>query len=283
MTAPDRFPDTAGGPPRRTVYGEAAEAYDGGRPGYADELVTEVLEHAALGGRTALEVGAGTGKATALFAARGVPLVCVEPDPRMAEVLRHNTAGCPHVHVEVSDFERWTPSASPAAGRFGLLYAATSWHWVDPDHRWDLAHSALEPGGTLALFWKPLAVIDPELLAELRYIDRLHGVEEPPHDALASRYGEEAGTVDGVEGPGRPVDEIRRDGRFTDLRTVRFRQNLRYDTARYLAFLASVSAYRILPDRNLDHFLLDTGRLLDSGGGAISMLRVNDLVLARAA
>ncbi|WP_327176377.1 class I SAM-dependent methyltransferase [Streptomyces sp. NBC_01335] len=279
-TAPDRSKDAGHGrPPRRTVFGEVAEVYDGGRPGYAEELVTEVLEYADLGGRAALEVGAGTGKATGLFAARGVPVVCVEPDARMAEVLRHNTAAHPQVRVEVGDFEEW----DPAGRRFGLLFAATSWHWVNPERRWDLAHSVLEPGGSLALFWNPVAVVDPELFAGLRDIDRFHGVEEPPHDALASRYGPEAGTVDGVEGPGWPVNEIRRDGRFTDLRTVRFRQPMRYDTARYLAFLTSVSAYRVIPERSLAQLLVETGRLLDSRGGAIDMLRINDLVLARTA
>ncbi|MGW2276565.1 hypothetical protein [Streptomyces sp. NPDC001770] len=58
---------------------------------------------------------------------------------------------------------------------------------------------------------------------------------------------------------------------------------MRYDTARYLAFLTSVSAYRVLPERSLARLLADTGRLLDSRGGAIDMLRINDLVLARAA
>ncbi|MGW1463344.1 class I SAM-dependent methyltransferase [Streptomyces sp. NPDC002308] len=277
--APDRFKDTGPGrPPRRTVFGEVAEVYDGGRPGYADELVTEVLEYAELGDRTALEVGAGTGKATGLFAARGVPVVCVEPDARMAEVLRRNTAPYPHVRVEPGDFEEWSPSGR----RFGLLFAATSWHWVNPARRWDLAHSVLETGGAMALFWNPVALIDSELFAGLRAIDRLHGVEEPPHDALASRYGPEAGTLDGMEGPGWPVDELRRDGRFTDLRTARFRQTMRYDTARYLAFLTSVSAYRILPERSLAQLLVDTRRLLDSWGGAVDMLHINDLVLARA-
>lgn len=64
---------------------------------------------------------------------------------------------------------------------------------------------------------------------------------------------------------------------------MRFRQTMRYDTARYLAFLTSVSAYRVLPERSLARLLADTGRLLDSRGGAIDMLRINDLVLARAA
>jgi len=66
---------------RATIFGEVAELYDAARPGYADALAGEVLAYAGLGGRAAVEVGAGTGKATVAFAAQGIPLLCVEPDP----------------------------------------------------------------------------------------------------------------------------------------------------------------------------------------------------------
>ena len=35
-----------------------------------------------------LEVGAGTGKATVLFAERGIPVVAIEPNAKMAAVAR---------------------------------------------------------------------------------------------------------------------------------------------------------------------------------------------------
>ena len=266
------------GTPRSKVFGEVAELYDAGRPGYADALVTEVLTYAKLDGRAAVEVGAGTGKATRLFAAHGIPLVCVEPDPRMAEVLRRTTEGFPGVRVEVGDFEDW----DPAGRRFGLLFAATSWHWLHPERRWDLVHSALEPGGTLALFWNPHGVVDAGLYAELAEIDRFHGVVDPPHGVLASSYGDAAGTCGDEEEPDWPEAECVRDGRFTDLRSLRFRQDRHYDTQRYLAFLTSISAYRILPDQRREQLLAATARLLDSRGGGIDMHHVSDLFLARA-
>lgn len=58
---------------RGRVFGEVAELYDATRPGYPQPLVREVLAYAALGGRAAPEVGAGTGKATVPFAAAGTP------------------------------------------------------------------------------------------------------------------------------------------------------------------------------------------------------------------
>ncbi|WP_406206607.1 class I SAM-dependent methyltransferase [Kitasatospora sp. NBC_01560] len=270
MTADDQVDMT-----RSQVFGEVAEMYDIVRPGYADALVTEVLAYAALDGQAALEIGAGTGKATLSFAAHGVPLVCIEPDPRMAEVLRRNTAHCRGVRVQSGRFEDWRSDGR----RFGLLLAATSWHWVDGERRWDLAHDALAPGGTLALFWNPHGIRDPEVQTVLAEVDRRHGLVGTPHRAPASAYGERPGHWAGA--PGWPEEECRRDGRFTDLRAVRFREHRHYATDRYLALLASTSAYRVLsPDRR-ERVLAETGRVLDARGGGIDMDHFSDLLLAR--
>ena len=53
---------------RALSFGAVASAYERYRPGYPDELVDEVLAYAGRPVRTALEVGAGTGKATRAFA-----------------------------------------------------------------------------------------------------------------------------------------------------------------------------------------------------------------------
>lgn len=56
---------------RALSFGVKAEAYERIRPGYPVELVDMVLTYADQPVRTALEIGAGTGKATRLFAQRG--------------------------------------------------------------------------------------------------------------------------------------------------------------------------------------------------------------------
>jgi hypothetical protein len=260
---------------RSKVFGEVAELYDAARPGYSDAMVTEVLAYAALGDRTAVEVGAGTGKATVPFAALGIPLVCVEPDARMAAVLRRNTAGCPNVRVEVGDFEQWQPGGR----RHGLLFAASAWNFLDPDRRWDLVHAALAPGGAVALVRNPHGIHDAALRAGLAGIGDRHGITGSPHRFLASDLsGDEPGNWDQAW----PDTECRRDGRFTDLRSVRFRQDLRYDTARYLGYLTSLSAYRVLPDDHREQALAEAGRLLDAHGGGIDVRQVTDVFLARA-
>jgi len=257
-------------------FGAAAEQYDAGRPGYADELVTDVLAYAGLGAAAAVEFGAGTGKATVPFAARGIRLTCVEPDPRMAQVLRRNTGPYPAVQVEVAGLADWDRGGR----RFGLVLAATCWHWFPPERRWDVVHDALEPGGAVALFWNPHAVLDAGLHAELAGIDRRYGVASSPHAALASGYGGQPGDDQGDGG--WPAGECRQDARFTGLRSARYRRQARYETSRYLSFLASVSAYQVLPVARREQALAETARLLDARGGGIDMLHLSDLFLARA-
>ena len=55
-----------------------AEAYERFRPGYPTELVDLVLAYGGRPVRTALEIGAGTGKATRVFADRGLLVTATE-------------------------------------------------------------------------------------------------------------------------------------------------------------------------------------------------------------
>src|SRR4051812_13872094 len=111
---------------RRVIFGETVELYDAARPDYPAALIDDVI--AASGPGPALEVGAGTGKATVAVAARGVDLTCIEPDPRMAGTLRRNVAAYPAVRVVDATFESWPPDRG-----YGLLYSAQAWHWVDEE------------------------------------------------------------------------------------------------------------------------------------------------------
>ena len=243
---------------RSVVFGEAVEQYESARPGYPAELITEVLDYAPPG--PVLEVGAGTGKATAGFAARGVDLTCVEPDARMAAAL---TAKCPDVRVEIGIFEDYVPDRS-----FALLYSAQAWHWVDQDKRWDLAHAALAPSGAVAVFWNHYIVTDPELRAALSAVDHRYGVTSSNlHQSTYTRAVESE-------------HELAGDPRFTDLDERHYTHTDRYDADRYLDLARSISAYRIL-DRETRTALL--GELAALLGDGVDMTFTTDLALARRA
>jgi SAM-dependent methyltransferase len=89
---------------RRLSFGEVAELYDRARPSYPEALVEDLIELAGAG--TALEVGAGTGKATVLFGQRGVSVLALEPSAEMAAVARRRCARFPEVSIQQVEFER---------------------------------------------------------------------------------------------------------------------------------------------------------------------------------
>jgi trans-aconitate methyltransferase len=111
----------SGGREQRLVFGEVAEEYHELRAGYPAELVDAVFDYAGGTPSHVVEVGAGTGKATAVFRPRVAAMTCLEPDPAMAAVLRRTH---PDVRVEQLGFEDW----GPPSGGVPLLICAQAWH-----------------------------------------------------------------------------------------------------------------------------------------------------------
>ncbi|XVU21763.1 class I SAM-dependent methyltransferase [Actinoplanes sp. CA-054009] len=251
---------------RRTVFGEAADEYDRVRPGYPAQLAEDLLADAGPG--PVLEVGAGTGKATALFARPGVDLTCVEPDARMARLLRRNVPG---VTVVESSLEDWRPDRP-----YGLVFSVQAWHWVDPARRADLALGALAPGGVFAPFWNLFLVVDPVLHAALAEVDARHGLDPATthrflggEGAMLAEFEQELPTT-GVT-----------DERFTGVQTRRYERTLTYDAQTYRDYLSTVSMYRILEPAHAEAALTDTAAVVERHGGHIEFQVCTDVVIAR--
>jgi SAM-dependent methyltransferase len=130
---------------RAVIFGREADAYEAARPGYPKEAVAHVLARAEV--RRAVEIGAGTGKATESFAPLVETIVCVEPSAEMAAILA--AKALPGVEVVVAPLEDWAGPGEPV----DLVYAAQAWHWVDHAIAYARVHEILRPGGVVALIW----------------------------------------------------------------------------------------------------------------------------------
>jgi SAM-dependent methyltransferase len=255
----------------RLVFGEVAELYDRVRPPYPTELVDDVIGLA--GTDRALEVGAGTGKATVLFARRGLAVHALEPSPAMASIARRNCSAYPAVTIQETDFERWRPDAE----RFGLIFSAQAWHWVAPELRYVCARAALQDGGLLAVFWNR-----PDW-------DRC-----PLRDQLRAVYARVAPDFDPDPGPMHPGSDIAPD-RWEDWEAeisaaaglerpeVRFYEWTHDYTAElYVELLGTTQDHILLADDVRRELLSTVGEVIEYNGGTLPMHFLTKLCLAHA-
>jgi SAM-dependent methyltransferase len=130
------------------VFDEVAVQYDRSRPGYPRELVEEACALAGLGpGDLVLEVGCGSGQLTRDLLAAGLEVVTVEPGAQLLSLAAGNLEGAGEVTFVNARFE----DAQLPSGRFRAVFAASSFHWIDPEVSWAKVADLLVPGGTLAL------------------------------------------------------------------------------------------------------------------------------------
>jgi SAM-dependent methyltransferase len=216
---------------RALSFGSVASAYERFRLGYPDELVDQVLDYAAERVRTALEIGAGTGKATRAFAARGITVTATDPDAEMLAELRTHVPAT--VITMQSSFEDL-----PLTSTYDLVLAAASLHWTEPTHRWSRVAALLTPGGVFASFGGQLCLADEALEEAVR--------------AAASPYlaDDEIQSPDGTPASSPmqwPGTELARSDLFDDVRQSSIERRITMSASDYVGHLSTISAYLELP------------------------------------
>jgi SAM-dependent methyltransferase len=248
---------------RALRFGSVAAAYEKFRLGYPEELVDEVLTYAGRPVRTALEIGAGTGKATRVFANRGIAVTATDPDPAMLAELRRHVPGT--VTTVRAGFEDLRPTPV-----YDLVFAAASLHWTRPDGRWSRVAARLEPGRTFASFGGPLRVADADVEQAVR---------EARSPFLAD---DEVSSPDGTpaDSPMQwPGTELSESDDFTDVRQRIISRRPTISARDYLGHLSTISAYLELPDPVREQVL---GRILDVLPERVTLMADITLHLARA-
>lgn len=212
----------------RTTFDTRAELYELARPDYPATLFDAVIELTGIQpGDRLLEIGCATGKATEPLARRGFQITCVEIGHALAGMAQQNLARFPHVQVIEGAFEEWEPRTGDP---FDLVFAATSWHWIDPAVRYQRAHSLLRRGGHLA-FWGALHVFPASGDPFFREMQEVY--EEMGEPALSSWP--------------RPDDlpdyraEITATGLFEPVAIRHFDWELTYDAEGYIRLLETFS------------------------------------------
>jgi len=211
-----------------------AAAYERYRPEYPDVLVQLIGEYADAPIRTALELGAGTGKATRLLVQHGIPVTASDPDEEMLQQLAATLPGTATVTASLEEL--------PDLGSFDLVLAAASLHWTEPEGRWDRIAGLLHPGGVFANFGGAPYLADPALEQAMEDAQRPWLVDDSPAGPVES-------TEDGMRWP---AGELVGDPRFTDVRELTIEQRFESMTQDWIGYLSTVSAYLMLDAEERD-------------------------------
>jgi SAM-dependent methyltransferase len=124
-------------------FGTIATDYDRLRPSPPEAAIDWLLP---AGGQVAVDLGAGTGLLSRALARQVPRVVAVEPDERMAAVLRDRSPG-----VEVVP-GRGEAIPLPDASADGV-FISSAWHWMDPELAVPEIARVLRDGGRFGLIW----------------------------------------------------------------------------------------------------------------------------------
>ena len=125
------------------TFGTVAHLYDAARPDYPARLYERL---GALEGRTVVDIGAGTGIATAELVARGAEVVAVDASP---EMLASAKARLGSLSAIVGDGAR-LPLRDASAD---CACFAQSWHWMEKGRRVQEVARILRTGGLWTAWW----------------------------------------------------------------------------------------------------------------------------------
>ena len=205
-----------------------AAAYDRFRPDYPDVLAKLIEEYAGRPLETALEIGAGTGKATKTIVRHGVSVTASDPDAEMLAVLSDHL---PDVRTIAAGLEELPP-----IGPFDLVYSAAALHWTEPEHRWQRIAELLVPSGVFASFGGAPYLADGGLEEASSEAQRPWLVDDSP-----------AGPVEtSDDGMHWPATELVASPLFTEVRETVVEQRLVLSRSEWLGYLSTVSAYLML-------------------------------------
>lgn len=133
----------------RKIFDTIPEEFDKWRPRYCDELFNDLIKHSKLGpGKTALEIGPGTGQATEPILKTGCDYLAIELGENLAEFMNNKFKVYDNYRLVNADFELYDFGEN----KFDLVYSAAAFQWIKEDIGYPKVFDILKSGGTFAHF-----------------------------------------------------------------------------------------------------------------------------------
>jgi len=126
-----------------------ASNYDDVRPGYPKEMYEDIAKICNLSeSSSVIEIGAGSGIATAELAKTGCKIVGIEPGSNLVAIAKEKTEDFPNVEIIEAMFEDYESSDN-----FDCLIALTSFHWISEQAKYKKAYDLLNRKGHFVIVW----------------------------------------------------------------------------------------------------------------------------------
>jgi len=253
---------------RRVHFDEIVVNYDKARPEYPSKLFADIFNYAS--GKKALEIGAGTGKATKPFLDAGYDVTAVEMGANMADFLR---AKFKNLNVIVSTFEE-----AELDDTYDLIYAANAIHWVDAEIGLPKIFRLLKNGGVCALFrYNGVPDDGEELYEEIQAIYEKH---------YRTYYQESERPYKDVYG--NPEQILYRFGckelsdyGFSDISMKLYDAVIPYTAEEYIELLETLADHRSLPDENKKLLYTNIKEAIIRHGGILNAGHTYQLYMGR--
>lgn len=244
-----------------------AEEYDRYRPGYPDALFDEISTRLSLPEQPeVVDLGAGTGIASAAMARRGWRVTAVEPGEPMLAALRARAA---REALDVTAVQGTAERTGLPDASADLATAAQAFHWFDHLAAVREMARVVRPGGGIALFWNLRDESRSALLEEYGRLLRGYRIRED------------------LRGPGRHPDTrrwIARAGGFAPSEFLQVAHVQRTTPEEFIGLVFTASYVRTAPPDVQRALRADVVALLDRharGGGSLEVPYLVDCEIAR--
>ena len=262
---------------KRVHFDEIVTNYDEIRPNYPDELFADLIEYAGKGtNKKALEIGAGTGKATRPILEAGYNVTAVEIGVNMAAFLSDKFKSYKDFNVIVSAFE----DAEVEENAYDLIYAASSIHWVDAKIGCPKIKRLLKNDGTIALMRYNFSSEDDESL------DAAYEKYFRTHYLSSQRYGKaEKRTHEDLRNPAGFLARYGFNGLeeygFKDIMLNFYDVEIIYTADEYIKLYETMADHRDLPENNKTGLYTEIAKIINQNGGKYKMDYIFQVYMGR--
>jgi ubiquinone/menaquinone biosynthesis C-methylase UbiE len=270
------MPSTGWEQSRRVHFDEIVEDYDRIRPPYPSELFRDMFAY--IGSKReldALEIGAGTGKATQSVLSANHHVTAVELGENMSAFLLHKFRENQHFQVITSSFE----DVPLKADSYDVIYAASAFHWVDAKVGCPKVFRLLRDNGVFALMrfnWVPAdnsEIVAAIQAAYVKHYESHYG--KGPRKLSREEYSQPVGIQKGFG------FEDMRDYGFTDVVCNTYDVVIPYTADEYIQMLDTMSDHRALPSSNREALYTALQAAIVKNGGQIKQGYLFQLYMGR--